>query len=319
VTLAVDVQAVAPSELAAWAQEWRDLERTSAGTFYVGYDWLSAWAAVYAPPELLGVRVADAEGVVALGLIEPGPGRRWRFAGDRVTSERGLLCASGRDDEAWAALAAWLRARPGDWATLEVAGADAGAGRLSAGGLRPVPWPRLRLPGSFEDYLAARSSVVRKGFKQKLRRLERAGAEVREVGLADREEALHAFLELHLERTASKGEHHPDMDGRLVELLARAGAGPGLELRLFSLVAGKACRGVSVRLDHQGVGYFYNSGFDPAAARLSPGIVLELASIRDAMARGLEDFDLGPGEYRYKHELGGVTEDRYGVVASSPG
>jgi CelD/BcsL family acetyltransferase involved in cellulose biosynthesis len=318
VTLAVEAHAVAPSGLAAWADEWRGLERRSAGTFYLGYDWLSAWAGVYSPRELLAIRVVGPDGVFGLGLIEPGPRRRWRFAGDLVTSERGLLCAAGREDEAWAALGQWLGERRGDWATLEVAGADAGARALCPGALDRQPWPRLRLPRSFDEYLAARPPVVRKAFKQKLRRLEQAGAEVREVEAAGREEGLRAFLRLHLERTASKQESHPQMDVRLLELLAAAGAGPDLELRLFALVAGGRCQGVTVRLDHRGVGYFYNAGFDPAAMRLSPGIVLELASIRDAVARGLEWYDLGPGAYRYKAELGGVSEDRYRVLASSP-
>jgi len=46
--------------------------------------------------------------------------------------------------------------------------------------------------------------------------------------------------------------------------------------------------------------------------------VLELASIRDAIARRLGRFDLGTGDYRYKHELGGAVERRYSVIAASP-
>jgi CelD/BcsL family acetyltransferase involved in cellulose biosynthesis len=318
VPLAVDVQAVAPTDPAAWAEQWRAFERLSPASFYLGCDWLGAWTEVYRPRRLRLVRVSAGDATVALGLVASDSRRRWRFAGGPVTAQRGLLCAPGREGEAWAALGAWLRAHPAEWSMLEGNGVDSGAAALPSGKLRPAPGLRLRLPDSFDAYIANRSPTVRKGFRQKLRRLEQAGAEVREVEADRRRQALGAFLELHLARAASKGERHPQMDRRLLELLEAAAAKPSLELRLFELVVAGRRHGVSVRVDYGNTGYFYNSGIDPRAGRLSPGIALELASIRDALARGLGEFDLGPGEYRYKHELGGVVEERYAVLSSSP-
>jgi CelD/BcsL family acetyltransferase involved in cellulose biosynthesis len=75
---------------------------------------------------------------------------------------------------------------------------------------------------------------------------------------------------------------------------------------------------VTVRLDHGATGFFFNAGMDPDAGQLSPGVNLELASIRDAIERGLQRFDLGPGLYRYKSDLGGVTQARYQLVVVSP-
>ena len=75
--------------------------------------------------------------------------------------------------------------------------------------------------------------------------------------------------------------------------------------------------GVSVRLDHGTTGYFYNAGFDPAAAAMSPGIVLELVSIRNAIETGLTCFDLGPGDHRYKRDLGGERRTASRLVATS--
>jgi CelD/BcsL family acetyltransferase involved in cellulose biosynthesis len=253
-----------------------------------------------------------------MGLLEAPPGRAWRFAGGPVTGQRALLCADGREAAAWQALSGWLTDHPADWRRLDGAGAPDAAAVLPGARLRAISAPRLRLPGSFDDYLRERSPTVRKSFKQKLRRVESAGAEVREVNEADRPAALRAFLELHHRRARVKAERHPQMDERLVDLLESAGRGPDLRLRVFELVADGAPRGVTVRVDHRGTGYFYNAGIDPDAGRLSPGIVLELASIRDAIARGLRTFDLGPGEYRYKTELGGGSERWFDFTAASP-
>jgi len=52
---------------------------------------------------------------------------------------------------------------------------------------------------------------------------------------------------------------------------------------------------------------------------LSPGILLELASIRDAIERGVVRYDLGPGDYPYKRDLGARRETRVSVQVVSAG
>ena len=78
----------------------------------------------------------------------------------------------------------------------------------------------------------------------------------------------------------------------------RAGSGPGEQ----SEPVGPADR--AKRQPHQ-----QNDG---------PGILLELASIRQAIEEGLDTFDLGPGDYRYKHELGGDRTTVLKAEAASP-
>jgi CelD/BcsL family acetyltransferase involved in cellulose biosynthesis len=53
----------------------------------------------------------------------------------------------------------------------------------------------------------------------------------------------------------------------------------------------------------------YNSGFDPAHARLAPGIVLLAHVIRDAIDRGVPVFDFLRGEESYKQDFGPAPED----------
>ena len=59
----------------------------------------------------------------------------------------------------------------------------------------------------------------------------------------------------------------------------------------------------------------YNSGFDPAHARLAPGIVLLAHLIRDAIERGVPVFDFLRGEESYKYDFGPTPE----AVSSTSG
>jgi hypothetical protein len=174
----------------------------------------------------------------------------------------------------------------------------------------------MDLPGSFDAYLKDRSPGTRKGLKSKLRRIEREDAAVVPVAAAPSRPRSSASWRC-TPGARRQGEDHPDVDDRLAALLAALPSGE-VDLRLFELRGSDgAVAGVTVRLDHGGTGYFYNAGIDPDRGTLSPGVVLELASIRDAIDRGLERFDFGPGDYRYKRDLGGVETMRFRAVASS--
>ena len=115
----------------------------------------SAWAGAYRPRELSAVRITTPEGGVAgLGLIEHLGFRRWRFAGWPVTTQRGLLCRPGLEDEAWDALAAWLNDHPGEWSMVDAEGLEPlsfpGSLRVSSD---QVAWFGVDLPDSFDEFL----------------------------------------------------------------------------------------------------------------------------------------------------------------------
>ena len=298
---------------------WRSLdERSDRPSPYLTYDWMAAWLAVYRPPRLALVRALEPEGgTVGLGLIEQLAGGRWRFAGRPVTPVRGLQAPAGYGEALWSSLGRWLREHPREWATLDAEGLETPPS-LPRLRLATVANPRLRLADSFDEYLADRSPTTRKGLKQKLRRAARSGAEVMEVAASDRERVLEEWLRLHRMRAEAKGEHHPGMDHRVSRLLHAVERGGRLRLRVFELRAEGRTAGVSVRIDHGGTAHFYNSGFDPRHRYISPGILLELTSIRQAIEEGLDTFDLGPGDYRYKHEPGGDRTTVLKAEAASP-
>jgi CelD/BcsL family acetyltransferase involved in cellulose biosynthesis len=317
--LTTEVLPLTATDFAAMEATWQELELLSEPAHYsLTHEWLAAWAAVYRPRVLLLVRIREGERLQALGLLEQQPGGRWRFAGGEVTPHRRLLCAPQSEAAVWTEWARWLEANRSRWSLLEGRGLPAVASALSPMTFELVPEYALALPGSFEDYLAARSPGTRRGLRQKLNRLPRFEAAVREIEPAGHAAALERFVAFHGARARDKGERHPAVDARLSRLLLALPTAGGVTLRLFELTARGRAIGVTVRLDHGPAAYFYNAGFDPGYGYVSPGVVLELESIRDAIERGFATFDLGPGDYRYKLDLGGQRRDTHRLVAASP-
>jgi CelD/BcsL family acetyltransferase involved in cellulose biosynthesis len=99
-------------------------------------------------------------------------------------------------------------------------------------------------------------------------------------------------------------------------MLARLAACEAPGLRLFVLEQSGTGLAVALNLDHAGESWAYNTGFAPKAARLSPGLVVRQASIRDAIERGARRYDLGPGDFLYKREMGGECCDRVRIEAA---
>jgi len=317
--LQVTKLSVAPDEIGRFEEEWRSLEERPDRAPFLCWDWLAQWTRVYRPQRLSLLRVAASDrSVVALGLVEDGPLGIWRFAGRPITPQRGLLC--GRPDEEgeiWRAFGLWLQERRAQWSLLQAEGVGVVPAALPWAHLAPETVPRLELPASFDDYLSARSSENRKALKKKLRRAERVGAVVGEADDRDRGRVLDELVRLHGERARSKGERHVGVDPRLARALDAIAHSSRLNVRVLELTLAGQTIGASIRVDRDRTAYAYNVGIDPAHAALSPGILLELESIRDAIERGLAVYDMGPGDYKYKLDLGGVPTTRFGLEATS--
>ena len=307
----VRLEPISAGDLAETAPLWRRLSAGSDDAHYaLTAEWLAAWAAATEPRRLALVHVGDD----AAGLLQEIPGGRWAFAGGPLTPHRRLLCLRGAEIGAWEDLWRWLGRGTLRWTELEADGLLPGLPVPARAMTIPQASFSTPLPPSFDAYLGARPAGTRRGLKSKLRRLTREEAEVVPVAAGGERAALERFVELHTLRAAAKGERHPHVDERLVALLAALPREGEVALRLLELRAGGEVAGVTVRLDHAGTGYFYNAGIDPARSDLSPGVALELGSIRDAIERGLHDFHFGPGEYRYKRDLGGIEAPRVRAI-----
>jgi CelD/BcsL family acetyltransferase involved in cellulose biosynthesis len=319
-TLRVAVGRVDPGDLRTLAGDWASLTSLGADGAYLGIEWLSAWAAAYRPRQLSYVRITTPEGGVAgLGLIEHLTFRRWRFAGWPVTTERGLLCQPGLEDEAWDALAAWLTAHPGEWSMVDAEGLN----RLSfPDSLRvssePVAWFGVDLPDSFDAFLESQPAKRRREIRRKLRVAEREGVTARVVAPPEYVVTLDRFVALHGARALSKGEVHEQMDERLARMLTEFGRRDPARLLLHVLEHEQRVVAVKVSVLGGGTAYDYNVGWDPALAALRLGTVACAIELRYVIEQGVRRLDMGPGDTLTKRELGGELHERYSTRMWSP-
>jgi CelD/BcsL family acetyltransferase involved in cellulose biosynthesis len=294
---------------------------------FLSWTWQQHWAAVFAAHRRLDVRrVVDAEGglVAVLPLYEAAPGVLELVGGADVSDYLDLLARAGQEEAAWSALlqsragerARWvLHAVPAGSPTVRLLPALAGSCSLAATVELEERCPVVALPSSWDAYLATLTSKHRHELTRKIRRFERDVPDGRVVavhGADDVAARLGAFLALHRASRVGKAKF---MDERM-EVFFRA-AIPALAarqgVRLWLLEAAGEPIASFICLEWDDTVGLYNSGFAPARAALSPGLVLLAHVIRDAIARRRRRFDFLRGEERYKLEFEPQLEDVFKV------
>jgi CelD/BcsL family acetyltransferase involved in cellulose biosynthesis len=301
---------------------------------FLSWTWQREWVRSFAAGRRIEVRrVVDASRfpVAVLPLYESSAGVMTLVGGAAVSDYLDLLALAGREEDAWTALlesraaerVAWqLHAVPAASPTVALVPALARAHGLRGEATVEERCPVLTLPGSWEEYLAALPGKHRHELTRKIRRFEREVPDGRVTSVhaaADVAARLGEFLALHRASRVGKAKF---MDARM-EAFFRA-AMPALAardgVRLWFLEAGGEAVASFICLEWDDTVGLYNSGFAPARAPLSPGLVLLAHVIRDAIARGRGRFDFLRGEERYKLEFEPTPEAVHRVeIAPSVG
>jgi len=253
--------------------------------------------------------------LLPLGRFRRGPIRWAGFLGGRLANfQMGLF----RGDVAWtrADIEALLReaalARPGIDAFVFANQPFMWGGSpnplASLGGGRPSPSCAYSsaLPGSYSIWRDAHlSKATQKKLRKKARRLGEIGpvAHSRATRADQVRDVIEAFLPQKRARMQALGLPN-EFDGEpTIALLTRLSGGEASVLELHALRAGERIVATFVGLS-DGVrlsGLFLSHDMDPLVAASSPGELLIMEVVRDAMERGLQSFDLGVGEARYKN------------------
>ncbi|GAB4361379.1 MAG: GNAT family N-acetyltransferase [Deltaproteobacteria bacterium] len=178
--------------------------------------------------------------------------------------------------------------------------------------------PFLSLPGGFEEYLGRLGKKERHELRRKMRRAVESVPDLsyRVTDAAGLARDLDSFLSLH--RASREGKER-FMDDRM-ERFFREIAGRFLargNLRLSFLSAGGTDVASAFQLEWNGSLLLYNSGFDPAYRKLSPGLVLLARCIEEAIGRGIREYDFLRGRERYKYDLGGTDRTVYRAVVGT--
>ncbi len=253
-----------------------------------------------------------------------GPGRLGFAGGHELTDHLGFLHLPGAEERVAGATLDWAFGEAGAM-VLELDFLPATSTSLAAlerqaarSGFRveraaQEVSPGLDLPEDFEDYLTERlNKKDRHELRRKLRRIDETVPGWRlvdqsELGL---DRALDAFFLL-LQRS---GEHKRDFLTPEVEKFIRTVSGRFEErgwLRIGLLQAGDRLLAATHGFCVDGTWYLYNSGYDPQAAALSPGLICVAEGIRRAQSEGCRRVDLLRGDEPYKYHLGGQDQSLF--------
>lgn len=162
------------------------------------------------------------------------------------------------------------------------------------------------LTDTWDAYLNQLSGKDRHELKRKMRRLDASGLNPKyysvdtiSAGSSEMDDFLRLMA---LSREEKHGFLTPDREHffrTLIENLSKAGI-----VKIFFLELDAKRVSACICFDYKNVYALYNSGFDPAYANLSVGLLLKAHSIQDAIANKRKAFDFLRGNESYKYDLG---------------
>lgn len=311
----------------------RLVERCRAPVPFATWQFQTAWYRAFAsgPLHLFAVQDGAGEWVGVLPLYEtPSPeGPVLRLVGGTdVADYLDLIAVASREEEVWKALlpalaeipwqAVDLRPVPAASSTPGLLTSLAGSANLSCRVEVEDRCPVIELPGTWDEYLAGLPGKDRHELRRKLRRAE-AGRPRVEVARTPAAMAalMDGFVALHRKSKVGKARFMDEPMEAFFRGLGRALAAAGLAA-LWMLWLEERPAAALFCLEERGTVALYNSGFDPEARALSPGVVLIARTIEDAIARGFRRYDFLRGEEPYKYGFGAVPTEVLRVTLERP-
>ena len=316
---------------------WRALAE-ERGNAFVTPEWFFAFLRHYGGESRPFVAVAHSEDGAVAGLLPfvlstTGRRRLLQFAGANLGDLFHPVCAEAAEEAVITACAAGLGERRRDWniAVLHhVLTEDAWPNIFAAASPTPlalvrdatVPLPYLPLAGlDWDAFLAARSASLRKALSYELRRLERS--HVVTFSRATRAEHVPArmerFLSLHDLRWSLRGGSSlgtARAHAFLGDFAAAAFDAGWLRLWSMEIDESPVAAWLGWRIGRRYA--FFQSGFDPAWSRHSPGLLLVAHTIRQAIEEGAEEYDMLLGDEAYKERFRPERREVQNVAVMPP-
>lgn len=327
------------SEFRALQGEWDQLvERSSAQTVFLTWEWLSSWWSAYGTGKRLFIFIARGEqgeccGIAPLYLERSGMHRVLRFIGDGTYDSDYLdfIAAQGQESLVLAGLFEYLQQSRRDWDVLQLN--EIPETSLSLDFLRglntasrwllrqeQVPAGVRSLPSTWEEFLQTLKSRFRTSVRACLRNLDSwSGAfEVLSAEI-DISVWLSELYDLHSGRWSLRQQHGvfaKQSKRDFYERMARAFFHRGwLHMTRWRV------NGVSLAYQfgfvYAGTYHLLQEGFDTHCIHVSPGVTLRAATIRDLISRGVHTYDFLGGIGRHKTDWG-ATEKKSVRLALAP-
>jgi CelD/BcsL family acetyltransferase involved in cellulose biosynthesis len=315
---------------------WASLLPAAVTPFpFQSIEWAESWWSVFgAGNELLLLRATDEQGrvigIAPLMLTTTALGRTIQFIGGaEVTDYLDIVATEGDLAAAWAAILDHLLAKRDEWDAIDLhclpqwspshaTVADQLSGTLAVEIGQEEVCPIVRLAGSFEAYLRALPKKERHEVRRKARNFERDAPTGRLRVITDKDDALAAmpdFLRLHRLSAPDKERFLTPEIEQFFAAMTAATADAGW-LRLYLMEIDDAPVAAVFTFVADGRMLVYNSGYDPAYAHVSAGMVLVSMMIEDAARLGLAVFDFLRGNEAYKYRFGATDTPIWRVIAA---
>ncbi|MDA1189368.1 MAG: GNAT family N-acetyltransferase [Chloroflexi bacterium] len=177
--------------------------------------------------------------------------------------------------------------------------------------------PAVTLPKTWDEYVASLEKKKRHELRRKIRRLEAAGT-VRQrtcTSPAGLSRDMDQFFELMRASRDDKRQFLTAEREAFFRDIATESAERG-QFHLSFLELNEECVAACIAFDYGDAYLLYNSGFNPAYASLSVGLINKAFCLREAIEAGKHTFDFLKGPERYKFDLGGVNQLLYRIEVS---
>lgn len=280
-----------------------------------------AWQRVWwqdLPPDALPLTLAIRDGERLLGvapLLQTGD--EIALAGDsEICDCMDIICTPGAEAEVLDAVLAEIEDLPwqrfvfwgmrSDSATLPALRSAAARHNLDLEIEAEAVCPRVPLASSWEQYLEGLTKKDRHELRRKIRRFTGLGGEIQEYALSDPDElsaALGDFFHLHTISRQDKAEFmKPAMERFFRDMVAALAPLNLIRLYFLELDAKRVASILAFNCGDEL--WLYNSGFDPAYAGASVGLVSKAFALKQAIAEGKHCYDFLRGHEPYKYDLG---------------
>lgn len=297
------------------ATPWQKLLAQYPGdTIFLTHDWQRLWWEICGEGELHLLTVQAGDELVGIAPLTRQTGR-WGFAGGvEVADFLDVIAAPAHAPSVVGAVLDYLQRFGGEAEFRNLRPDAVGATLLlEEARRRRIPAslepedvsPRVELPADWEDYLQRLSKKDRHELRRKQRRLLSSG-DVRYFVANDpatRDRDVDDFIRLHRLSAPEKASFMTDEMARFFHALVEEFAPRDL-LRLYFLEIDSVRTAAVVLFDYGNEFLLYNSGYDPAHAHLSAGLLLKAFTLRDAIDEGRRAFDFLQGNEPYKYDLG---------------
>lgn len=306
------------------------LEQSGRASVFLTWAWLDLWLKHYGGDcRLFVVAGTDEHGeLVAIAPLMVRPARLNGLAarsvefigsGEETTPDHlRFFAVPGARDEFARLVFDCLRRRRSTWDLARLRDTDededlralvrgAGTSRQDVAGSQLDRCPYITLPKAWDEYLSGLSHRTRyniRTFERNLR--EKAGAVYCVVKMPEElEPALRALEGLHRRRMEDKRLSGASLDERFWRFHAEAARMLLSQGRLLlgMLTIGGTIIACNYSFIYGGVVSYYQSGLDPTYKQHSAGFVLTALMVREAIERGMAEFDLLRGDEPYKFRL----------------